>query len=360
MEKGESVPEKAASGRPAPAATVGPATLSAGECGAKDQVSRPGTSTAPAPHPGLAIVGPTAVGKTALAVELARDGGGIELVSVDAMAVYRGLDIGTAKPDPTERAGLAWHLLDCADPGEEFSVARFQQLGAHALAGIAARGRRAVLVGGTGLYHRALLDGLTIPPRYPEVAAGLEEEAEADGLAALFARLRALDPRAASRVEPGNRRRIVRALEVTIGSGRPFSSFGPGLDRYGPTPFRLVGLALARAELDRRIESRLDAQLAAGFLDEVRALSVRPGGLSRTARQALGYRELLAHLDGQCDLGAARAEILRRTRSFARRQEAWFRRDPRVVWIDGRSSDLLRVAREILEGREVTGTGVGQ
>jgi tRNA dimethylallyltransferase len=184
------------------------------------------------------------------------------------------------------------------------------------------------LVGGTGLYLRAIVDGLSIPGRFPEVA----EELGGTATTALHDRLRELDPVAAARVEPGNRRRIVRALEVTMGSGRPFSSYGPGLEAYPPTGFRLVGVALPAGVVSARIAARYDQQLADGFLDEVRDLAGRDRGLSRTAGQALGYRELLAHLRGDCALDEAVDHAVRRTRQFARRQRAWFRRDPRIEW----------------------------
>jgi len=296
----------------------------------------------------FAIVGPTASGKSALAQQLALDLGSVELVSVDAIAVYRGLDIGSDKPDAAARAAVAWHLLDVAELDEEFSASAFAALARAARSEIAGRAARAGLVGGSGLYQRALVDELAMPPRYPEVAALLEAEADASGLAPLYARLQDLDPLAAGRIEAGNRRRIVRALEVTLGSGRPFSAAGPGLERYPPSPVLQIGLAVERPELDRRIEARLDRQLAAGFLEEVRELSGRPGGLSRTVRQALGYRELLAHLDTGGDLASVRAEILRRTRRFARRQQSWFGRDPRVHWLDATAPDLRERARALL------------
>jgi tRNA dimethylallyltransferase len=230
---------------------------------------------------------------------------------------------------------VAWHLVDVCDASEEFTVARFQRLVADALSGIEARGHRALVVGGTGLYLRAVIDELDLPGRYPEVRTALEKEAETPtGLGQLYARLSELDPLAASRIEPTNARRIVRALEVTIGSGEPFSAHGPGLERYAPTRFDTIGLSIGRDELDRRIAERLDAQLADGFVDEAARLAELPDGLSRTARQALGYKELIAYLAGECSLAEARERILRRTRTFARRQQAWFGRDPRITWID--------------------------
>lgn len=319
-----------------PVATAGGVNLSAGECGVEDQVSRPGSSIG---H--LALVGPTATGKTALAAALARRRGDLELVSADAMAVYRGLDVGAAKPSRSERAGVRWHLIDLVDPTDEFSVAEFQEAARAAIAGIEKRGNRAVLVGGTGLYHRAVLDDLDLPGRYPEVARALEAEAAGPGgPERLHARLGDLDPVAASRIEPGNARRTVRALEVTLGSGRPFSSHGPGLEHYGSSRFLIVGLRIDRAALARRIGERLESQLAAGFLDEVRAWRAA-GPVSRTAARALGYEELLGVLEGRVSLDEARKLVEARTRSFARRQEAWFRRDPRVHWLDAAGEDVL-------------------
>jgi tRNA dimethylallyltransferase len=293
----------------------------------------------------LAVVGPTASGKSALAVEVARPHPDLELVSVDSMQVYRGMDIGTAKATAAEQAEVPHHLIDLVDPDEEYTVSQFQAASRDALADIADRGRRAVLVGGTGLYFRAVVDDLELPGRYPEVRAELE--AEPDTLA-LHRRLASLDPKAAGRMEPNNRRRVVRALEVTLGGGRPFSSYGPGLEVYPPLPYPVVGLRLERDELDRRIEARIRSQMTAGWLDEVRQLAARPGGLSVTAGQALGYGELLHHLQGGWTLEEAVEAITVRTRRFQRRQDRWFRRDPRITWIDAGHNalaatlDLLR------------------
>lgn len=278
-----------------------------------------------------ALVGVTASGKSALALEVARRRPGTELVSVDSMQVYRGMDIGTAKPTAAEQAEVRHHLIDLVDPDEEYTVARFQQDLAEVLADVDARGARALLVGGTGLYLRAAVDALEIPGRYPAIRAELEGEPDT---AALHRRLDRLDPVAAARMEPSNRRRIVRALEVTVGAGRPFSSFGPGLDQHPPSSFRLLGVRLPRPVVDRRIEARYQAQLAAGFVAEVAALAARPGGLSRTARQALGYRELLAHVEDGAPLDECMATAVVRTRRFARRQDRWFRRDPRITWFE--------------------------
>jgi tRNA dimethylallyltransferase len=287
------------------------------------------SQTPPGPH--VAIVGTTASGKSALALELARRDPSIEIVSVDSMQVYRGMDIGTAKPTPAERAEVPHHLIDVVDPWEDFTVAWFAREARRAVAEITARGHRALLVGGTGLYLRAVVDDLQVPGRYPEVRAALEADPDTVGL---HRRLRELDPVAAGRMEPTNRRRVIRALEVTLGSGRPFSSYGPGLDVYPPSRFHLVGVRLPHEVVARRIAARYEQQMAAGFLDEVRRLLAHPRGMSRTARQALGYRELIAHLEGEMSLDEALELAVRRTRRFARRQASWFRRDPRIRWLD--------------------------
>jgi len=247
------------------------------------------------------------------------------------MQVYREMDIGTAKPTWAERADVPHHLIDVADPADDYTVSRFQHDAAAAVADIVARGRVPLLVGGTGLYLQAVLDDLDIPGRYPEVRAELEAHGDTT---ALHHRLAELDPVAAGRMEPTNRRRVVRALEVTVGSGRPFSSYGPGIDAYPDHGHRVVGLRLPRPVIDRRIAERYDRQMSDGLLVEVEALAHRPGGLSATARQALGYRELLAHVEGAAPLHECLDEARARTRRFARRQERWFRRDPRVMWVD--------------------------
>ncbi len=299
----------------------------------------------------VALVGATASGKSGAALALAVRRGDTELVSVDSMCVYRGMDIGTSKPDAAARAAVPHHLLDLVDPDQDFAVTDFQVASRQALGDIAGRGRHAVLVGGTGLYLRAVVDQLEIPGRFPEVAAALEAELD-EGRAEpadLHARLRALDPVAAARMEPANRRRIVRALEVTLGAGRPFSDFGPGLEAYPADGITQIGIRLEPDEVDRRVEARFAAMVAAGLLDEVRALVARPGGMSRTARQALGYKELLAHVEHGVPLEVCLEEAVRRTRQFARRQNAWFRRDPRIAWArDGsEAEDLVERALDV-------------
>jgi tRNA dimethylallyltransferase len=284
----------------------------------------------------LALVGPTASGKSSLALRYASACADVEIVSMDSMQVYRGMDIGTAKATSAERARLPHHLIDIADPDEEWSVARFQAEARAAVAAIQARGHRALLVGGTGLYVQAVVDPMTFPPEDRTVRAALESEAAAPGgLDLLYGELGRIDPEAAARIEPGNTRRVVRALEVIRTTGQPFSSFGPGIQEYGATvfPVRMVGVWLPREQLDARIRTRIEVMARDGFVDEVQALRHRSPGLSRTAAQAIGYQEVLAHLAGECTLNDALAAAATRTRQFARRQRMWFRRDPRISWL---------------------------
>ena len=248
----------------------------------------------------------------------------------DAMCVYRGMDIGTAKPTPEQQAVVPHHLVDLADPHEDFSIARFHRAAAEVIEQIEARGKRALVVGGSGLYVRAVVDGLSPPPQFAQVRAHFDADPDTAGL---HARLAELDPVAASRMEPTNRRRVLRALEVTLGSGKPFSEHGSALSEYPPTRFRQVGLWFPRERLAERIALRYAAQMDAGFLDEVRALDGLEPPLSRTAAQALGYKELLGYLQGHATLEGALDTAISRTRSFARRQRVWFRRDPRITWL---------------------------
>lgn len=285
---------------------------------------------AAAPH--LVVVGPTASGKTALAVALAVEAGA-EVVSADALMVYRGADIGTAKPTTEERRGVPHHGIDLLEPSEEADLAGWLAAARAALASCERRGVPAVVVGGTGLYVHALVDAFELPGAFPEVRAELEAAPEPAPV--LHARLAALDPVAAARMEPGNRRRVVRALEVCLGSGRPFSSFGPGVAAFPPTDrFRLVGTAVDPDRLGVRIERRVHEQVAAGLVEETARLLSTPGGLSRTCRQGLGYKEVLLHLEQGLPLDDAVALDVANTRRFARRQRAWFRRDPRIRWLD--------------------------
>jgi tRNA dimethylallyltransferase len=260
------------------------------------------------------------------------------------MQVYRGMDIGTAKPSAAEQAELPHHLIDLVDPSEDFTVTRYQAAAHQSLEAIEARGARALFVGGTGLYFQAVVDRLTPPGQFPEVRAQLEADPDT---AVLYGRLSVIDPLAASRIDPSNRRRVVRALEVSVGSGRPFSTYGPGMSTFPATRFRIAGLWLPRAVVGRRIEARFDAMLAAGLVDEVARLAAQPGAFSRTARQALGYREVLRYLEADLALPAAQVEAVRRTKAFARRQRVWWRRDPRVAWY-GASENPLDVVPALL------------
>jgi tRNA dimethylallyltransferase len=283
----------------------------------------------------LAIVGATASGKSDLAMAFALEHGGAEIVAVDAMQVYRRMDIGTAKPTLADRAAVRHHCIDVVEPSADYTVAQYQDLARDALSEIDGRGHDAVLVAGTGLYLTAIVDHLDIPGQWPAIRTELEHVAAGPtGVTGLHERLAALDPVAAHRMEPTNVRRVVRALEVCLGSGRPFSSFGPGVEAFPTTDVVMVGLRWDRAARAERIRSRIEQMLADGLLDEARALHAEDPPLSRTARQALGYRELFAHFDGQLALRDAVELIVTRTRQFATRQDRWFRRDPRIRWID--------------------------
>jgi len=292
----------------------------------------------------VAIVGSTASGKSAVAMTVARQLGDIEIVSIDSMQVYRGMDIGTAKATRAEQSEIAHHLLDLVEPTEEFTVAEFRDAYAAAMVSIGARGNRALLVGGTGLYHRVVIDDFDLPGQWPELRAALEADVDT---AALFERLQTLDPLATTKIEPTNRRRIVRALEVTIGSGRPFSTFGPGVDDYPPSPVVQIGLRWPREIIAARIAERVRLMIENGLVAEVQLLA--EAGLSRTAAQALGYKEMLAAFDGAMSEDEAIAQIITRTRRFAVRQERWFRRDPRVRWIDVEHDAVAEAAPVVIE-----------
>ena len=279
----------------------------------------------------IAIVGPTAAGKSELAIGVALALGG-EVVNADSMQLYAGMDIGTAKLSPGQRRGVPHHLLDIWDIRQTASVAVYQRLARQVIAGIHARGRVPVLAGGSGLYLRAALDNLEFPGTDPVVRHRLETELSADGPAALHARLARLDPVAAGAILPGNGRRIVRALEVIEISGRPFTATMPAFLQNRPAV--QIGLAVPRPELDRRIAARVDRMWQAGLEAEVRGLAGRGLRDGKTASRALGYRQLLRYLDGEWTLDEARLETIKATRRFARRQESWFRRDPRVRWLD--------------------------
>ena len=299
----------------------------------------------PAARPAVVLLGPTASGKSDTAMAAAMANPGVEIVVCDAMQVYRGMDIGTAKPSVADRQAIIHHCLDLVGPDERFTVADYQSSAREAVAAVQGGGKHALVVAGTGLYLTALIDDLEFPGEFPGVRAELEREPDT---AALFARLGRLDPVSAERIEPTNRRRIIRALEVCIGSGAPFSATGPGTGAYPDNGVVQIGIKWDRDVLARRIEERVRRMMDAGFLDEVRRLLSGPP-MSRTASQALGYAELSEHLRGRTTIGEAVAAIVTHTRQFAVRQERWFRRDPRIRWIHVERDPVEEVAPIVAE-----------
>lgn len=304
--------------------------------------------------PVVAVVGATASGKTTLSLDLAEALGG-EIINTDAMQFYRGMDIGTAKLPAAERRGIPHHLLDWLDVTEPASVADFQQRARGVIADIRGRGAPPVLVGGSALYTRAVLDHFEFPGTDESVRARWEAELERIGAPALHAMLRERDPEAAADILPDNGRRIVRALEVVELTGERFSATLPAQEYVDPLTIQ-IGIDIPRDVLDARIEQRVDAMVAGGWLDEVRSLldlGLREG---RTASRAIGYRELVAHLDGELSLVEARERTVSATRRFVRRQESWFRRDQRIVWLpydsDSRVQDAVAAVRSLVESGE--------
>lgn len=281
--------------------------------------------------PIVAVVGPTASGKTDLSLDLAERLGG-EIVNTDAMAVYRGMDVGTAKLPAAERRGIPHHLLDLLDVTETLSVADFQGRARTVIAEIRGRGATPVLVGGSALYTRAILDRFEFPGTDPAVRARLEAELEEVGSAALHDRLRALDPEAADRILVENGRRVVRALEAIEVTGRPFSASLPRLEYADPAGVQ-VGVDIDRPTLDSRIERRVARMFEGGFVEEVERLLAEGLAEGRTASRAIGYREVASYLAGELGLDEARERTVAATRRFARRQDSWFRKDPRITWV---------------------------
>ncbi|PVZ14331.1 tRNA (adenosine(37)-N6)-dimethylallyltransferase MiaA [Actinomycetospora cinnamomea] len=294
----------------------------------------------------IALVGPTATGKSDLALDLAqalaRRGADAEVVNADAMQLYRGMDIGTAKLPPGQRRGVPHHLLDVLDVTETATVAAYQRDARAAVDAVRARGRVPLVVGGSGLYVQAVLDDLEFPGTDPRLRARLDDDLATLGPAAMHARLAARDPDAARGILASNGRRIVRALEVVELTGRPFAASlpRPGVPRHDAL---LVGLDRDTDVLDDRIAARVDGMLAAGLVDEVRALAERGLREGVTASRAVGYREVLAHLDGAFDLDEARRRTVVATRRLVRRQRSWFRRDDRVRWLDAAAPDVVAV-----------------
>jgi tRNA dimethylallyltransferase len=276
-----------------------------------------------------ALVGPTASGKSEAALPIA-ERLDAEIVSIDSMLVYRGMDVGTSKPTTAQTARVPHHLLDLAEPTERFTVSRFQAEAREVLASV----ERPLLVGGSGLYYRAVVDDLEFPEEDEGTRNELLREAAAVGSPRLHRRLAAIDPAAAAKIESANTRRIVRALEVPAVTGRGFSAFGEAWDCYEPSRVRAAGVRIDRKVLADRIAARVDAMLEAGWVDEVGRLVARGFGGWLTATQAIGYVEIAAHLDGRLSLVEVRAITVKRTTALARRQVAWFRRDPRIRWFD--------------------------
>ncbi len=288
-------------------------------------------SSAASTLPVVAVVGATASGKSSLALELAQRLGG-EIVNTDSMQVYRGMDIGTAKLPVHERRGIRHHLIDVLDVTEPATVAEFQTWAREVIADCRSRGVPPVLVGGSALYTRAVLDQFAFPGTDPDVRERLEQDLAAHGSAELHRRLAQVDPDAAARVLPSNGRRVVRALEVVEITGRPFAAALPE-QRYHDERAVQVGVDIDRETLDRRIEERVAQMWEAGLVDEVRALVADGLRSGRTASRALGYQQVLAFLDGELTEAEARERTVTGTRRFARRQDSWFRKDPRVTWV---------------------------
>jgi len=281
--------------------------------------------------PIVAVVGATASGKTGLSLDLAERLGG-EIVNTDAMAVYRGMDLGTAKPAPAERRGIPHHLLDTLTVRDPATVAQFQGWARAAVADVRRRGGTPVLVGGSALYTRAVLDRFDFPGTDPAVRAALEAHLAAGGPAVLHERLAGVDRESADRIGADNGRRLVRALEVVAITGRPYSASLPLLEYADPATVQ-IGVDIDRPTLDTRIGQRVDAMFAAGLVAEVKGLLGEGLAEGRTASQAIGYREVAAYLRGELTLAQARERTMTGTRRFARRQDSWFRKDPRVVWV---------------------------
>lgn len=271
--------------------------------------------------------------------------GNTHIVACDAMQVYRRMDIGTAKPTLSDQARVPHHCLDLVESGERFTVSEYQTHARLAVSKIHASGARALVVAGTGLYLTALIDNLSFPGEWPDVRVELGRE---PSIEVLYRRLEELDPIAASKIEPSNRRRIERALEVCIGSGQPFSATGPGTGAYPDNGIVQIGILWPREALASRVEQRVHRMMDAGFLQEVRELRAS-GSPSHTARQALGYKEVLEHLEGKCSLADAVRAMITHTRQFAVRQERWFRRDPRIRWIHIKTDPVAEIGPVLAE-----------
>lgn len=296
----------------------------------------------------VSIVGPTASGKTGLGIAIARRlaerGERAEIVNADAYQMYRGMDIGTAKPTAEEQAAVPHHLIDIIDPDDTMTVARFQQLARRTIAELQSRGIRPILVGGSGLYARAAIDDISFPGTDPKIRERLERRELEEGAGVLFEELRAKDPQAAARMDPHNPRRTIRALEVIELTGRPYSATLPRY-RYVVASVQ-IGLDLDRADLDRRIDIRTAQMREAGFLDEARRLRPHMG---LTASRALGYQQMFDLLDGLWDERDAWADVAQKTKRLARKQMGWFGRDPRIHWLQALNPALVDNAMAIID-----------
>ena len=298
-------------------------------------------------EPFLALVGPTASGKTEAALRVA-EALGAEILSIDSMQVYRGMDVGTAKPTAEQRARIRHHLLDLVDPSEAFSVAAFQAAAREAADDVRRRGARPLLVGGSGLYLRAVVDRLEFPGTESNVRDDLEEEAAFVGADRMHGRLAEMDPVAASKIEPANVRRTVRALEVAAITGRPFSSYASAWDDYPGDRVRAAGVRLTPEQLSSRAEERVREMLAAGWIEEVETLVAGGFGGWLTSTHAIGYAELARHLAGELSMEDAVRQTITRTHRLARRQTAWFRRDPRIRWFDAGDGGAASVVDDLV------------
>jgi tRNA dimethylallyltransferase len=293
----------------------------------------------------IVILGPTASGKSDAAMAAAQVNGNSHIVVCDAMQVYKRMDIGTAKPTTDDQQLVNHHCIDLVEPSARFTVSDYQKDARAAVAKVHELGANVLVVAGTGLYLTSLIDELSFPGEWPAVRAELQREPD---VAALYSHLKALDPVAAKNIERSNRRRIERALEVCIGSGKPFSDNAPGTGAYPDNGVVQIGLLWPRDVLVKRVESRVKAMLQRGFLEEVAQLR-KDGAMSQTARQALGYAELNRHLDGKCTLDQAVGDIVTHTRQFAVRQERWFRRDPRIRWVHIEKNPITEIAPILAE-----------
>ncbi len=298
-------------------------------------------------YPKVVLLGPTASGKTSVAIDIARSLPKVELVSVDAFAVYKGMDIGTAKPERPQLNDLFFHMIDLVEPSADYSAGLFKKEAERVISEIESRKNIPLLVGGSAMYLSSIVEGMEFPGTWPDIRRDLEEELDKNGPLGLYKMLEEKDPAASAKMEPTNGRRIVRALEVILGSGKKFSSYGPGFGSYQPNCFRQIGIQLEMEIMDKNIEQRVHIQLERGLVEEVSWLLDQPQALARAPKNAIGYSEIADYLQGKMTLEAAVGEIIVRTKRFARRQLRWWRRDPRILWIDG--SDLKEVSLTVRE-----------